>query len=180
MLSSFLDNIAAAMIGGTMATALYRGRVHIGFLAAIVAASNAGGAGSVVGDTTTTMMWIAGVRPSQVLEAYVAAVPALVFFGVVAARQQHAFQPITKDAPAGVVVDRAGSSSSARCWRQRSSPTSAANSSRAAGSTSFPAIGIAVWPALLVAAPFAGPTGACCRRRRSARSSSSASCCAHR
>ena len=74
VLSSFLDNIAAAMIGGTMATALYRGRVHVGFLAAIVAASNAGGCGSVVGDTTTTMMWIAGVRPSQVFEAYIAAV----------------------------------------------------------------------------------------------------------
>jgi Na+/H+ antiporter NhaD/arsenite permease-like protein len=93
------------MIGGTMATVLYKGRLHIGFLAAIVAASNAGGAGSVVGDTTTTMMWIAGVKPIQVFEAYVAAVPALLFFGVVAARQQHAFQPITKDAPAGIRVD---------------------------------------------------------------------------
>ncbi len=49
------------------------GKVHIGYLAAIVAASNAGGAGSVVGDTTTTMMWIDGRRPLQVLDAYVAA-----------------------------------------------------------------------------------------------------------
>jgi len=105
VLSSFLDNIAAAMIGGTMATVLYRGRLHIGFLAAIVAASNAGGSGSVVGDTTTTMMWIAGVSPVQVFEAYVAAVPALLFFGVIAARQQHAHQPITKEAPAGVKLD---------------------------------------------------------------------------
>lgn len=105
VLSSFLDNIAAAMIGGTMATVLYQGRLHIGFLAAIVAASNAGGAGSVVGDTTTTMMWIAGVSPLQVVEAYVAAVPALLFFGVIAARQQQAYQSITKDAPTGVGVD---------------------------------------------------------------------------
>jgi Na+/H+ antiporter NhaD/arsenite permease-like protein len=105
VLSSCLDNIAAAMIGGTMATVLFKGRLHIGFLAAIVAASNAGGSGSVVGDTTTTMMWIDGVAPLQVLEAYVAALPALLFFGVVAARQQHAFQPITKDAPAGTRVD---------------------------------------------------------------------------
>jgi Na+/H+ antiporter NhaD/arsenite permease-like protein len=59
--------------------------VHIGYLAAIVAASNAGGAGSVVGDTTTTMMWIAGGSPMQVIEAYVAAVPALLFFGIIAA-----------------------------------------------------------------------------------------------
>ena len=61
VMSAFLDNIAAAMIGGTIAKVVYRSRVHIGFLAAIVAASNAGGAGSVVGDTTTTMMWISGV-----------------------------------------------------------------------------------------------------------------------
>ncbi|PKP16178.1 MAG: citrate transporter, partial [Bacteroidetes bacterium HGW-Bacteroidetes-22] len=58
IISSFLDNIAAAMIGGTIALVVYKGRVHIGFLAAIIAASNAGGAGSVVGDTTTTLMWI--------------------------------------------------------------------------------------------------------------------------
>ncbi len=105
VLSRFLDNSAAAMIGGTMAMVLFKGRLHIGFLAAIVAASNAGGSGSVVGDTTTTMMWIDGVAPLQVLEAYVAAVPALLFFGVVAARQQHAFQPITRDAPAGIRLD---------------------------------------------------------------------------
>jgi Na+/H+ antiporter NhaD/arsenite permease-like protein len=105
VLSSFLDNIAAAMIGGTMATVLFKGRLHVGYLAAIVAASNAGGAGSVVGDTTTTMMWIAGVPPLQVIDAYVAAVPALLFFSVFAARQQHAFQPIVKDAPSGIRVD---------------------------------------------------------------------------
>jgi Na+/H+ antiporter NhaD/arsenite permease-like protein len=105
VLSSFLDNIAAAMIGGAMAKVLFKGRVHIGYLAAIVGASNAGGAGSVVGDTTTTMMWIAGVSPLLVLDAYIAAVPALLFFGVVAARQQHAFEPITKNASAPVPLD---------------------------------------------------------------------------
>jgi len=105
VLSSFLDNIAAAMIGGTVAATVFKKRVHIGYLAAIVAASNAGGAGSVVGDTTTTMIWIAGGSPLQVLEAYIAAVPALLFFGVIAARQQHAYQPIVKDAPQGVTVD---------------------------------------------------------------------------
>jgi Na+/H+ antiporter NhaD/arsenite permease-like protein len=107
VISSFLDNIAAAMIGGTMATVLYKGRLHVGFLAAIVAASNAGGSGSVVGDTTTTMMWIAGVQPHQVFEAYIAAIPALLFFGVLAARQQQALQPITRDAPPGIRVDGA-------------------------------------------------------------------------
>jgi Na+/H+ antiporter NhaD/arsenite permease-like protein len=105
VISSFLDNIAAAMIGGAMAHTLFRGKVHIGYLAGIVAASNAGGSGSVVGDTTTTMMWIAGVHPSEVFEAYIAAGVALVLFGVPAALQQQRHSPITKDAEPGVRVD---------------------------------------------------------------------------
>jgi len=105
VLSSFLDNIAAALIGGTMAAAVFKRKVHIGYLAAIVAASNAGGAGSVVGDTTTTMMWIAGVSPITVMEAFVGAAASLAIFGVIAAKQQHAYQPIVKDAPEGVNID---------------------------------------------------------------------------
>ena len=42
-LSAFLDNIAAALIGGTIALVIYKNKVHIGYIAAIVAASNAGG-----------------------------------------------------------------------------------------------------------------------------------------
>ena len=105
VISSFLDNIAAAIIGGTIARSVFRGKVHIGYLAAIVAASNAGGAGSVVGDTTTTMMWLAGVAPLQVFHAYTAASVALLVCAVPAARQQHAHQPIVRDAPAGVHID---------------------------------------------------------------------------
>ena len=105
VISSFLDNIAAAMIGGSMAAVLFKRRVHIGFLAAIVAASNAGGAGSVVGDTTTTMMWIAGASPFWVLEAFIGGGVALCIFGVIAAKQQHAYQPIQKDDRVGVKVD---------------------------------------------------------------------------
>jgi Na+/H+ antiporter NhaD/arsenite permease-like protein len=105
VMSGFLDNIAAAMIGGTMAAVLFKRRVHIGYLAAIVAASNAGGAGSVVGDTTTTMMWIAGANPLWVLEAYVGGAVALAIFGVFAAHQQHAFQPIQKEDTAGARLE---------------------------------------------------------------------------
>ncbi len=93
-ISSFLDNIAAALIGGAMAHQLFRAKVHVGYLAAIVAASNAGGSGSVVGDTTTTMMWIDGISPLIVLDAYVAAIVALVIIGYFGARQQHAHSPI--------------------------------------------------------------------------------------
>ena len=49
LLSTFLDNIAAAVIGGVMAKNVFNNRVTVGYLAAIVAAANAGGAGSVIG-----------------------------------------------------------------------------------------------------------------------------------
>ncbi len=96
VLSSFLDNIAAAMIGGSVAHVVFRGKVHIGYIAAIVGASNAGGSGSVLGDTTTTMMWIDGVNPLDVLHAYAAAIPAFLFFGIFGAVLQHKYHPMLK------------------------------------------------------------------------------------
>jgi Na+/H+ antiporter NhaD/arsenite permease-like protein len=105
VLSAFLDNIAAALIGATMAKHVFKSKVHIGYLAAIVAASNAGGSGSVVGDTTTTMMWIDGISPIKVLPAYVAAVVALVVCGIPAALQQHRMQPIATHVEPGLKID---------------------------------------------------------------------------
>jgi Na+/H+ antiporter NhaD/arsenite permease-like protein len=105
VLSSFLDNIAAALIGGTIAATVFRRKVHIGYVAALVAASNAGGSGSVVGDTTTTMMWIDGVSPLDVVHAYVAAGVALVVCGVPAALQQHRHSPIVRSSGDGVRID---------------------------------------------------------------------------
>jgi hypothetical protein len=105
VLSAFLDNIAAAIIGATVAATVYQHRLHIGFLAAIVASSNAGGAGSVVGDTTTTMMWLHGVSPFDVLHAYVAAIPAFLVFAIPAARQQQKFSPIAREAGSAVHLD---------------------------------------------------------------------------
>ena len=96
ILSCFLDNIAAALIGGAIAMVVFKNKVHIGYIAAIVAASNAGGSGSVVGDTTTTMMWIDGVSALDVTHAFIAAIGAIAFFGWFAAKQQHKFQPIEK------------------------------------------------------------------------------------
>ncbi|MCA8956956.1 MAG: citrate transporter, partial [Planctomycetes bacterium] len=92
-LSTVLDNIAAALVGGSTAAVVFRGKVHVGYLAAIVAASNAGGAPSVLGDTTTTMMWLSGKGPWEVAHAAVGSVVALLVFGGFAARQQCAFQP---------------------------------------------------------------------------------------
>ncbi|ROZ66582.1 citrate transporter [Ramlibacter sp. WS9] len=157
VLSSFLDNIAAAMIGGTMAAVLYKRRVHIGFLAGIVAASNAGGSGSVVGDTTTTMMWIAGVRPGQVFEAYVAAVTATLIFGVFAARQQHAFQPIMKDSPEGVRLDGSRLAIVAVILLSAIAANVFFNINHPAVLNTLPVIGLAVWVAIIVTAPWRRP-----------------------
>jgi len=105
ILSSFLDNIAAALIGGTIALVVFRGKVHIGYVAAIVAASNAGGAGSVIGDTTTTLMWIDGVPAMNVIHAYIAVIPALLFFGIPLSIIQTRYQPIMNDAPENVMIN---------------------------------------------------------------------------
>lgn len=152
VLSSFLDNIAAALIGGTMARHVFRGKVHIGYLAAIVAASNAGGSGSVVGDTTTTMMWIDGVSPLIVLDAYVAAFAALAVFGIPAALQQHRYSPILKQPPRGLKIE----------WTRVAIVTiilAAAILANVIANVKFPAlldvipvIGLAVWAAIFVTA----------------------------
>ena len=157
VLSSFLDNIAAALIGGTMASAVFRGKVHIGYLAAIVAASNAGGSGSVVGDTTTTMMWIAGVDPLDVLEAFVGAGAAVAFFGVFAARQQQAYSPIMRDPPEGVRVDWARVAIVAFILVVAIVANVVANLRFPEVLDRFPVIGAAVWAAILVTAPVRRP-----------------------
>jgi Na+/H+ antiporter NhaD/arsenite permease-like protein len=157
VLSSFLDNIAAAIIGGTVARVVFRHKVHIGYLAAIVAASNAGGAGSVVGDTTTTMMWIDGVNPLHVLDAYVAAVAAVVIFGVPASIQQQRFSPIIKEAKVEHRVDWPRVAIVVAILASAIITNVVVNLKFSAISEDFPYIGVAVWLAILVCAPWRQP-----------------------
>src|SRR5512138_520746 len=105
IISTFLDNIAAAIIGGVVAGHVYQHRVSVGYLAAIVAASNAGGAGSVVGDTTTTMMWIAGVPATHVADAFIASTVAVIFSGIVAAKAQQRHHPVLRNPSADLRLD---------------------------------------------------------------------------
>lgn len=153
VISSFLDNIAAALIGGAMAHQIFRAKVHIGYLAAIVAASNAGGAFSVVGDTTTTMMWIAGVRPSSVFHAILASAIALAVFGVVAAKQQHAYSPIIKNAHAHTHIDWARIVIVALILLFAMGTNIFVNSKMPEQADHFPFIGVAVWAAILLTIP---------------------------
>jgi Na+/H+ antiporter NhaD/arsenite permease-like protein len=157
VLSSFLDNIAAAMIGGAIAHTVFKGKVHIGYLAAIVAASNAGGAGSVVGDTTTTMMWIAGIHPFEVAEAYVAAAAALVVFGIPASLQQQAYSPIQKDEGAHPAIDWLRAGVVAFILISAVAVNVVVNMRFNAVSDLFPFLGAAVWAAVLLTAGLRRP-----------------------
>ena len=157
VLSAFLDNIAAALIGGTVASHVYRHKVHIGFLAAIVAASNAGGAGSVVGDTTTTMMWIDGVAPRDVLHAYVASVTALLVFGIPASLQQQRYSPIVRRAELRIHPDWVRVAVVGFILSVAVACNVVVNVEFPELATRFPVIGAAVWAALLVAAPLRAP-----------------------
>mgnify|MGYP000978313044 CR=1 FL=1 len=160
VLSSFLDNIAAAIIGGSMAATVYRERVHIGYLAAIVAASNAGGSGSVIGDTTTTMMWIEGVPAIDVLHAYVAAGAAFLVFAVPAARAQQRHAPIRRDPPAGLAIDWARATVVVVILAAAIATNIYVNLRHAGLAERFPFLGAAVWLALLATAPWRRPAWA--------------------
>ena len=157
VLSGFLDNIAAALIGGTVARHVFRGKVHIGYLAAIVAASNAGGAGSVVGDTTTTMMWIAGVSPLAVVEAYIAAVAAMLVFAVPASIQQHRFSPIQKDPSKGLKIDQTRVFIVAAILVAALTANITANIRFPALLDVIPVLGVAVWVVILLTAGLRAP-----------------------
>lgn len=151
IISSFLDNIAAALIGGVVARHVYK-HVHIGYLAAIVAASNAGGSGSVVGDTTTTMMWIDGVNPLDVVHAYVAAGTAFFIFAIPLAIVQQVHSPIQKHRDGDFKVD----------WTRVGVVmfilTTAVGANICANLFAphlldfYPVIGIGVWSAIIIAA----------------------------
>ncbi|MBF0182072.1 MAG: citrate transporter, partial [Magnetococcales bacterium] len=149
ILSSFLDNIAAAIIGGTVALSIFKRKVHIGYVAAIVAASNAGGAGSVVGDTTTTMMWIAGVNPLDVLPAFVASLAALVVFGIPASIQQTKLATMDRGAGHQGGYDKARVAIVFFILASAILTNVTINVRFNAIADSFPFIGVAVWVALL-------------------------------
>lgn len=156
VLSAFLDNIAAAVLGGVMARHVYKGRVSVGFLAAIVASSNAGGSGSVVGDTTTTLMWLHGISPVMVFPAYIAAFPALAVIAPLGAWAQHRYQPIlAHDEPDHPLEWR-------RIWIVLAILAAAVAANVAAnllseGEETAPWLGLALWAALLATSLIAAP-----------------------
>ncbi len=157
VLSSFLDNIAAAMIGGTIALTVFQKKVHIGYVAAIVAASNAGGSGSVIGDTTTTMMWIDGISPRDVLHAYVGAGVALLVCASIAATQQTRFSPILANPVHSVKVDWTRLAIVVGVVTTAIVTNFVMNTQLTEISDAFPFLGVAVCVAILLLAPVRKP-----------------------
>jgi len=151
VMSSFLDNIAAALIGGVVARHVFK-KVYIGYLAAIVAASNAGGSGSVVGDTTTTMMWIDGISPLDVVHAYVAAGVAFFAFAIPLSIIQQVHSPIQKHTRAGVAVDWTRVGVVAFILAAAIGANAGANIFAPHLLDKLPVIGLAVWSAIILAA----------------------------
>ena len=156
-LSVFLDNIAAAMIGGVVARHVYRAGVTIAYLTAIVCAANAGGAGSAIGDTTTTMIWISGVSPLALVPAFIGALGAFAVFAPLAARSQQRRSPLSRGVEPEVRVD----------WVRTAIvlmalitlvATNVTTSSIVPGlEQSIPALGLGLWVALLATAPLRAP-----------------------
>ena len=157
VVSSFLDNIAAALIGATVARHVFKDRVRIGYLAAIVGAANAGGAGSVIGDTTTTMLWIAGVSPLSVLYAYVAASCALIVAGIPASLAQQRYAPIVKDPPSGLRISFRYVASVVIVLASAIAANIGAHFLNATLLDDIPLIGLAVAAAILLTIPIAKP-----------------------
>lgn len=158
VLSGFLDNIAAAMIGGGVASTVFKRRVHLSYLAGIVVCSNAGGAGSVLGDTTTTMMWLDGIPPSHMIPAYIGAAVTLVVCGIPSAIVQTRYSPLDSKVrieepifPLRLVCVAAILASAITANVLRKGPLEPYEHM-------IPLLAVAIWGAILITTPLARPT----------------------
>jgi Na+/H+ antiporter NhaD/arsenite permease-like protein len=150
-LSIFLDNIAGAVIGGVIARHVYDGKVTVGFLASIVASANAGGAGSVIGDTTTTMMWLTGVSPLALLPAFIGSLAAFAVFGFFGARAQDRFASVLRHESLELKIDWVRVTIVVGMLVAIVATNVGANVFFPGGEDVAPLLGVAIWLAILVA-----------------------------
>jgi Na+/H+ antiporter NhaD/arsenite permease-like protein len=156
-LSSFLDNIAGAIIGGVVARHVFPHGVTIAFQAAIVSAANAGGAGSVIGDTTTTMMWISGVGALELLPAFIGALAAFAIFAPFAARAQQRLSPLVRHRSTGLAIDWTRAAIVVFVLTTVVAVNVVVNSYLPGLEELAPALGLGLWAALLVTSPLRNP-----------------------
>jgi Na+/H+ antiporter NhaD/arsenite permease-like protein len=156
-LSAFLDNIAAAIIGGVVANHVFPRGVTIAFQAAIVSAANAGGAGSVIGDTTTTMMWISGISPLTLLPAFIGALVSFAVFAPLASMAQQKQSPLVHRDTTGLAIDWTRVAIVLFILATIVAVNVIANSSFPAHEDHAPVLGLALWAAILLSAPLRTP-----------------------
>ncbi len=111
----------------------------------------------MVGDTTTTMMWIAGVAPADVFHAYVAAAVALVVCGIPAALQQQNYSPIYKVGKRHVQVDYVRVAVVVFILATAVVVNIVSNLKFAHLTDHIPFLGLAVWIAILLCVPVRRP-----------------------
>jgi Na+/H+ antiporter NhaD/arsenite permease-like protein len=177
VLSSFLDNIADALIGGPWRTSSSAAKCT-SVSSRPSSASNAGGAWSVIGDTTTTMLWIASVPPSQVFGAIIAAAVALFLFGIPAAFQQQRYSPIRQRIVTHAKIDWMRVAIVGLILVLALAVNVTANTRFALYAESFPFLGAAVWLAFFSQHRYAGRIRGCSPALHAVHSSFSPSSCA--
>jgi hypothetical protein len=102
-------------------------------------------------------MWIDGISPLAVIEAYVAAAAAFFVFGIPAAIQQHRHSPILKDAPRGLQIDYPSLVIVALILVIAIAANVTANLKFPAVLDVVPVIGLAVWVVILATAGWRRP-----------------------
>jgi len=156
-LSSFLDNIAGAIIGGVIARHVFPQGVTIAFQAGIVSAANAGGAGSVIGDTTTTMMWISGIGAIELLPAFIGAFAAFAVFAPFAAISQQRRSPISRGSASSHKVDWVRASTVLFILGTVVGANVIANAYFPDHEDLMPVLGMALWAAVVATTPLRAP-----------------------
>jgi len=111
----------------------------------------------VIGDTTTTMMWIEGVDPVGVTHAYIGAVVAFAIFAVPAALIQHNTAPITRDVSPDLRVDGMRVGVVLFILVAAVATNVVVNLHFSEHADAFPFLAAAIWLALLVASPLRQP-----------------------
>jgi hypothetical protein len=102
-------------------------------------------------------MWIAGVSPLSVLEAFVAAGVALAVFGVPAALQQHRYSPIVKQPPRDLQIEWVRLGIVVAILLMAIGANVIANLRFPDLLDAIPVIGLSVWAVILLAAPLRQP-----------------------
>jgi hypothetical protein len=103
------------------------------------------------------MMWLDGVSPLDVVEAYVASAVALVVFGIPAALLQHKHMAISRDFQAAHHIDWARVGIVVFILVCAIITNVTVNLKFASAAAYFPFLGAAIWVALLVAVPLRKP-----------------------